>query len=220
MEEAERELRIDGEALIASAQRYLLWPREQAVLIADLHLGKGEAFRRAGISVPRGGTAQDLARLSGVLTRTAARELMILGDFLHHSGSGGDWRDDWRLWREQHADVRVRVIAGNHDRQLEAVAPDMDIDLIGAELLRAPFRLRHDPVERDAHVIAGHLHPRVGVPGLPGKWHAFWLRPKFTVLPAYSDFTGGYYPSPRQGGEFLACADGHLLAMPASALRR
>ena len=47
-----------GERLQLHADRALYWPARGRLLIADLHLGKGDVFRRAGIAVPRGGTAR------------------------------------------------------------------------------------------------------------------------------------------------------------------
>lgn len=56
-------LAIAGEPMLLLADRALYWPARQRLLIADLHLGKGTTFRSAGIAVPSGGTAHDLARL-------------------------------------------------------------------------------------------------------------------------------------------------------------
>jgi hypothetical protein len=48
--------------------RALYWPARRALLIADLHLGKADVFRRAGIALPSGGTGEDLQRLQGCWT--------------------------------------------------------------------------------------------------------------------------------------------------------
>ncbi len=80
---AELELRIADEPMRLYADRALYWPARQRRLIADLHLGKSDIFRRAGIAAAHGGTAHDLARLGLLIAHSGARELWILGDVLH-----------------------------------------------------------------------------------------------------------------------------------------
>ena len=57
------ELIIAGQPMRLLGDRALYWPARQRLMIADLHLGKGDVFRRAGISLPAGGTSDDLSRL-------------------------------------------------------------------------------------------------------------------------------------------------------------
>ncbi|MGP4763297.1 hypothetical protein ACTXP8_26265, partial [Klebsiella pneumoniae] len=76
-------LLLAGEPFMLVGARAMYWPARQALLIADLHLGKSHVFRRAGIAVPSGATRGDLDRLADAVARTAARELWIVGDLLH-----------------------------------------------------------------------------------------------------------------------------------------
>lgn len=207
-------LTVAGEAMEAFAERALSWPAQSLLLIADLHLGKGEALRRGGIAVPRGGTRDDLLRLHVLLDSTGARELCILGDFLHGPGEGGAWQDEWQAWRAHHADLPISVVTGNHDRQLRRRAADWNLTMHDEGLVRGPFELRHVPRASDAHVIAGHLHPRVRYPGLQGRWPAFLLRTGLTVLPAFSRFTGGTDALPQDRDAYIACLDGLAAALP------
>jgi DNA ligase-associated metallophosphoesterase len=212
-------LALGGQDVMLLADRALFWPGPDRLLIADLHLGKGETLRRGGIAVPRGGTGSDLQRLDALLARTGARELCVLGDFLHGPVDVGAWQAQWRAWRERHAGVRVVVIAGNHDRHLHRVAADWGITLLD-ELQEGPFVLRHVPEWDQRHVIAGHVHPRIRFPGLRGRWPAFWLQPGLTVLPAFSAFTGGFEPEPRREDAYVACLDGVVVRLPGAALLR
>src|SRR5690606_32115216 len=77
------DLVISGEAMRLFAGRALYWPARSRLLIADLHLGKGDILRASGIPVPSGGTGLDLARLGALLELTHAAQLWVLGDFLH-----------------------------------------------------------------------------------------------------------------------------------------
>lgn len=205
---------LAGESVLVLAERALFWPAQSLLLIADLHLGKGEALRRGGIAVPRGGTRDDLSRLQSLLATTAARELCVLGDFLHGASEGGAWQDEWQAWRAQHAALPIAVVTGNHDRQLRRRAADWNLVLHDEGLARGPFEFRHVPRVGDAHVIAGHVHPRVRYPGLHGRWPAFVLRDGLTVLPAFSRFTGGTDPLPGDDDRYIVCLDGLLAALP------
>ena len=93
-----------GTQLWLLPQRAVWWPAAGAVFVADVHFGKAATFRRAGQPVPRGTTADNLARLDDVLAATGARHLVFLGDFLH-AASGADaalWQQ-LAPWRARHA---------------------------------------------------------------------------------------------------------------------
>ena len=186
------DLTIAGESVRLLATRALYWPRERALLIADLHLGKADIFRGAGIALPSGGTHFDLERISAALQATGARTLMVLGDMIHGPTRRLHWRAEWDRWRSRHSSTRIVAIGGNHDRGLARLS--LGIDMVGDGLSVGPFQLRHAPTVvpgRATHLICGHLHPVVRLPRISGRWPAFALGEKCTVLPAFSAFTGG-----------------------------
>lgn len=96
-------------ALVLLADRAVFWPAQSLLLIADLHLGKGDVFRRHGIAVPRGGTSQDLARLDRLLAMTVARRLLLLGDVVHGPINTAHWQEQWLAWRKRHAGLSVQA---------------------------------------------------------------------------------------------------------------
>ncbi|QDY48356.1 ligase-associated DNA damage response endonuclease PdeM [Stenotrophomonas maltophilia] len=201
-----------GESLILLGARALYWPARQALLIADLHLGKADVFRRAGIALPSGGTGEDLQRLQGLLDRHACRELWILGDILHGPAHRAAWYQQWLAWRERNASLDVHVLRGNHDRQLPHAQLQVQIH---DEVRLQPFLLRHEPMpDAELHVIAGHLHPQVALPPLRRRFPAFWLRERMTVLPAFSAFTAGIVPVPARGEQRVACVENGLVQLP------
>ena len=206
-------VQLAGEAMQLHADRALFWPRKSCLLIADLHLGKGDIFRRAGIALPRGGTASDLDRISDLLAATGAQTLLVLGDFLHGAAHAASWRADWSQWRQQHARLPISVIVGNHDRALANAG--LDVHCVTGTQSMGPFELVHAPADAPAlHQLCGHLHPVIPVPGLPRRWPAFWMRTRQTVLPAFSAFSGGFRVSPDRSETIAACVQGHVLMMP------
>lgn len=210
---ASHRLVLASETVELLGDRAVYWPARQRLLIADLHLGKADVFRRSGIGLPAGGTIHDLQRLSDLLQATGALELWILGDILHGAAPPAAWREQWNAWRKQHPDVRMVGVAGNHDRALTQTPLGLQLEEDCVE--DGPFALRHDPLPHPRlHVICGHLHPLAATPGISRRWPAFWLRPGITILPAFSYFTAGVVAVPAPGEQLVACVDGDAVALP------
>ncbi len=203
---------IAGEPMQLLSDRALFWPAQNRLLIADLHLGKGNTFREWGIGIPTGGTAHDLNRLTALLAHTQAQSLWILGDMLH--ANHHDAVDaQWARFRSQHASVDFAVVPGNHDRHLDS--GKLGIKQLHDGTRDGPFIFRHapQPAQTDnAHELAGHIHPVVRLPGV-GLTPVFWLRAQRTVLPAFSAFTGGYVMPLRETGFCVACNGSSLVSL-------
>jgi DNA ligase-associated metallophosphoesterase len=210
---------LAGENIILHCERALFWPRAGLLAIADLHLGKSQAFRRAGIGLPRGGTSHDLARLDRLIAQFAPRTLLVLGDVLHGAlDLESAWLARWLAWRAAHPQLQVQAVLGNHDRALDAAA--LQIQALGTDLLLPPFRFAHQPAhDDDAYRIAGHVHPvlRLRDTGLSARVPVFWLGATHAVLPAFTQFSGGYEIEPQAGDRLWACGEDTLAALPAAA---
>ena len=105
---------------VPGGARLQLWPQRAAfdpalglLLVADAHLGKAQSFRRLGVPVPSGTTAQALARLDALLQATGASEIAFLGDLLHsvHAHSAHTL-DAVLAWRQRHAAPAAHPGAG------------------------------------------------------------------------------------------------------------
>lgn len=198
------ETSIAGTPVRLMASRALYWAGTKTLLIADLHLGKADTFRAAGIALPTGGTRLDLERLGECIDQNGACRVVVLGDLLHGSIRNTHWQRQWHAWRDARDGLAIEVIGGNHDRSITKV--QLGIRFLGPQLQQGPFELRHAPSRTaTAHVICGHLHPVVRLPRLTGRWPAFVLGSRQTILPAFSAFTGGYEVSLRDG-RLAVCA--------------
>ena len=196
----DREIKLAGERVLLCPERALVWPRGGDVFIADLHLGKAEAFQRGGVPIPSTLAVDDLARLSSLLDRAGARALWVLGDLIH-GVEAGDTEGLEPLHRA-HPSVRIHLVAGNHDRHLATLPASWGVEVHEEVARVGPFILRHEasgpvagaPVgETEAYELSGHLHPVVRLRGgrdvarLP----CFALGTLRGMLPAFAAFTGG-----------------------------
>lgn len=207
-------LELAGETVELHADRALYWPARRRLVIADLHLGKADTFRRAGIALPSGGTVHDLDRIETLLQATAAADLWVLGDMLHGNPDPRRWREGWDAFRARLPALRIVVVAGNHDRALHRAGLDVDIE--DNPVHDAPFVFSHDPA--DDHrglVLCGHLHPVVRAPGIHRRrFPAFALAQFHCVLPAFSVFSGGCEIERGRGYRRWVCADDAVLELP------
>ena len=212
-------IELAGEALQLLPERAIYWPRRATLIVADLHWGKDATFRAAGLAIPPGTTADDLARLDCALERTGAARLLLLGDLLH-ARAGRDAATFARVaeWRARHAELAVTLVRGNHDRGAGDPPAKWGFAVAGEPLLVEPFVLCHHPQESPAgYVLAGHLHPAARLRGagrqqlqLP----CFWFGPQAGVLPAFGGFTGGALVRPAPGDRvFVLAGDAVLEAM-------
>ncbi len=181
-----------------------VWDAAASILwIADVHLGKGATYRKLGMPVPSGTTATNLMRLDGVLARTSATHLVILGDLVHSRlGLDPELTDRFSAWRARHAQVRLTLIEGNHDRRSGSIPADWRLETVthhahigGVQCCHEPPSPHDQPAAlRAVYCFAGHVHPAVTLHG-PGRDRVrlpcFFARDRLLLLPAFGEFTGG-----------------------------
>lgn len=171
--------------------RALFWPRESALLVADLHLEKASFFAARGQMLPPYDSRETLERIALALRETAARRVYCLGDNFHDSKGAA------RL--EAHAAgmlaALVRVvewvwITGNHDHDLADPLGGTLVDELELGGLALRHRARQGVTEPE---LSGHFHPKLVV-------HARGRRiarpcavrsENRMILPAFGTLTGG-----------------------------
>ena len=152
-------LSFAGEEFVLTEGRALYWPREQALLVADLHLEKASFFAAGGQFLPPYDSRETLERVALAIKATGARRVFTLGDNFH---------DDHGMARmEPHAagmlDALTRAvdwvwITGNHDEAM----PDNAGGTLAEELEIAGMVLRHKAQPGETRPeLSGHFHPRL-----------------------------------------------------------
>lgn len=178
-----------GEELALASGLALYWPRERALLVADLHLEKASFYARFGQMLPPYDSRETLGRVADAVRETGARRVYCLGDNFHDA-AGAD-----RL--EPHARgmlaALVRAtdwvwVAGNHD--LGHVPGGTAVE----ELEVSGVVLRHEAVPGEVRPeLSGHFHPklRIAVRGRRVARPCAVVSERKLILPAFGALTGG-----------------------------
>lgn len=212
-----------GEEMRLVDGRALFWPRENALLVADLHLEKGSFFARHGQMIPPYDSRATLERLALALRQTGARRVYCLGDSFH------DAAGTERL--EPHAagmlDALTRAtdwlwITGNHDHGAAAHPGGTRVE--EAEL--GGVLLRHEAVRGETRPeISGHFHPRLVVKthGRRVSRACLVASERRAIVPAFGALTGGMDAGspailaalqPAQAIDAMAAAGERLVTFP------
>ncbi len=197
--------------------RGLYWPGAKALLIADPHFGKAAAFRAAGVGVPETVNA-DLERLSSLLQKTKARELIVLGDFLHAaSGRSPVVLDAIRAWCQTHRAVKITLIRGNHDLRAADPPGEFPIEVVDGPVQRDALWLGHRSEELAGRAgIVGHIHPAITLRDVGMQMvrlPCFHVTDDCITLPAFGSFTGCHTLRLQPGQIAIVEADGQMMAI-------
>jgi uncharacterized protein len=153
-----------GEELLLTEGRAVYWPREKALLVADLHLEKASFFAQHGQPIPPYDSRETLERVALAIRATGARRVITLGDNFH------DAHGATRL--EPHAcgmlEALTRAvdwvwITGNHDIGKDGAPAEARCGgtLVG-ELELSGVVLRHMAKKGETRPeLSGHFHPRL-----------------------------------------------------------
>jgi len=198
-------------------ERALLWPEEATLLVADLHLDKAEAFRRAGRPMPHAAARADLDALAALAVQHRAERVVVLGDLYHAPGGSQApaTRDALADWRQRHPELLLALVPGNHDRRAGLPPSDLGIEVWEAGHRLGPFALYHEPPEEgEGYALAGHVHPGVVLQGPGGdrlRLPAFRFGEGGGILPAFGALTGLMTEPPRPGERVFVAAEDEVI---------
>jgi DNA ligase-associated metallophosphoesterase len=202
------ELDLDGLQLSLLPERALFLRAARALVVADLHVGKSEAYRRFGVPSTDGVDEETLVRLSRAAMRAEAKVIVVVGDLTHAAEHLGDEEMERFARFRERCSLPIRLVEGNHDRGARTLPSAWCVDRVGDSFELGGVRFRHDP--QDAALgphwtIAGHLHPVLSVSrgnrSVEAPAFVIDRMKRLVVLPAFSKFTRGVRMEPTQ-----ACA--------------
>jgi DNA ligase-associated metallophosphoesterase len=174
-------------------EKAIYWPSKHILLLADLHLGKINHFRRAGIPLPLKANEHTLEILVELIHRLSPQRIICVGD-LFHSHYNEAWEEFGAIVKH-FSFIRFELVLGNHD-----ILSDLQYQRKGIVLHEAltidAMILTHHPLEEipaGYYNIAGHVHPGIQLRGkgrqsltLP----CFYFGEHQGLLPAFGKFTG------------------------------
>jgi DNA ligase-associated metallophosphoesterase len=209
-------------------ERALFLKAARALVVADLHVGKSESYRRFGVPSADGIDEETLVRLGRAAMRVGAKVIVVVGDLTHHAdGIAEREMELFREFRERCA-LPIRLVEGNHDRGARTLPPEWMIDRVGERFELGGVRFRHDPADDgksgaapDAHggdgawTVHGHLHPMLaiarGTRSVEAPAFVVDRARRSVVLPAFSKFSRGVRFDGTGGEELYAIAEGAVV---------
>jgi DNA ligase-associated metallophosphoesterase len=195
-------------------QKALFWKNREILLLADLHLGKINHFRKSGIAVPSKANDHNLELLVEVISLARPKSIIFLGDLFHSY-----YNTEWEAFGEvvkHYAGISFDLVLGNHDVMSERQYERKGIRVFD-ELIMGPFLFTHHPQEiipGDLYNMAGHIHPGVH---LTGKGRQSVTLPCFhfgvrqALLPAFGNFTGLARIAPKKEDKVFVVADNKIM---------
>jgi len=180
-----------GHTLSAHADGALILD-DHTLLVADLHLGKGEALSREGKgNFPCHDTPAGLFYLEQLVeTHSYTKRMILLGDSFHRTKSLNRLSHD-NLCRLQNLNraTPLYFVHGNHDGPLDRTFGFRQC----AYLYWGDLVLTHEPWDGDEPFICGHLHPVVRVQTSLKRFRgrAFLIGDQGVVCPAAGAYAGG-----------------------------
>lgn len=209
-------IRLAGEELELHPQRGVYWRARKVLMVADLHLGKVNHFRRHGFPVPQKANDHNLESLVELMQQTRPERMICLGD-LFHSHYNSEWEMFGELIR-YFPSIRFELVIGNHDIMSDLQYMRKGIQVY-KELKLGPFVLTHHPkteTDKLAYNLAGHVHPGVTLSGkgrqsmtLP----CFYFGEQQGFLPAFGKFTGIARIRPKKDDQVYVIAENKIITL-------
>jgi DNA ligase-associated metallophosphoesterase len=208
---------IDGIELDLMPERALFVRAARALVVADLHVGKSESYRRFGVPSAEGIDEESLVRLSRAAMRAGAKVIVVVGDLTHSAvGIGEAEMQRFAEFRER-CSLPIRLVEGNHDRGVGTLPPEWMVDRVRGAFALGGVRFEHEPpaAAAAAWTVSGHLHPMLsvarGTRSVEAPAFVVDRARRTLVLPAFSKFTRGVRYEPQAGVELYAIAESEVV---------
>lgn len=183
------------------------------MVISDLHLGKINHFRKAGIGLPMAASKADFDQLELVLLKYKPDKVIFLGDLFHSAYNQSV--DKLKHALLTHTSIEFILIKGNHDIMDNKIYEELNI-VCHDYLVDGSFIFSHDKLEYDTdHFnIYGHIHPGVLLKAKArqsSRFPCFYFNNVEAVLPAFGKFTGLHLMKVKEGDEVYIVYDDKVI---------
>jgi len=213
---ASMEIKLLAEKVELLPQKALWFKARKLLLVADLHFGKINHFRKSGIPVPAKANDKNTELLINILNQTNPERIVFLGD-LFHSHYNEEWEVVGQI-RKHFSACSFELVLGNHDILSQLQYERHSMIVYPNELKEGDFLFTHEPlttVPKGAYNLSGHLHPGVQLRGT-GKQSmtlpCFYFGKHQGILPAFGSFTGLARVNPKKDERIFVIAEDKIIA--------
>ena len=172
-------------------------PKQDILIVSDLHFGKIEHFRKNGIGLPAAAARKDIIKLEKLIDTVNAKNIVFLGDLFH-----SDYNEAWSSFKSmlsRYTDKIFHLVLGNHDILDPSMYFGMELTY-QMEINNLIFT--HEPMDEvieGKYNLCGHIHPGVKLRG-KGKQSlripCFYFGAHTGILPSFGTFTGTHVIKP------------------------
>lgn len=207
---------FQNESLILLPEKAIYCPDYSTLLIADLHLGKANHFRKSGIPVPQNTNKSNLDRLILLIQKHAPDRVIFLGD-LFHSHYNIEV-EEFKNVLDSFAEISFELVQGNHDIMSPYQYEKLKIKVHKDQLNLGTFVLTHEPLEEEHqnYNLAGHIHPSVRLKGRGRqqlKFPCFYFGEHRGLLPAFGEFTGTHSLKPKPKDKIFIIVNDEVISV-------
>jgi len=209
------ELNFGGEQVLLLPEKALWLPGLKSLVIADVHWGKIDHFRKAGIPVPVKGNDKNAETLILIINQFKPQRVIFLGDLFHSV-----YNDGWETFgqiRNAFVHCSFELVIGNHDILSNRQYERHKIQLHEENLRLNDLLLTHEPLEEipeGVFNIAGHVHPGAHLRGTAKQsviLPCFYFKSNQCILPAFGAFTGLATVQPNRGDKIFVVANKNVI---------
>lgn len=206
---------IQNTAFQLLAEKAIYLNAYDTLLVADLHLGKVNHFRRSGIPAPTQANTENLDRLILLLQQLNPQRVLFMGDLFH-----SHYNEEWEVFGQTlkyFPSISFELVMGNHDILSEYQYIKHALKLHAKPITIDSLLISHEPVNdipSGLYNLAGHIHPGVRLRGrgrqgvqLP----CFWFGEKQGLLPAFGAFTGLAKLRPKKGDKVFVVVENKVI---------
>ncbi|MEO0310812.1 MAG: ligase-associated damage response endonuclease PdeM [Bacteroidota bacterium] len=213
------EIKFGSEYLQLLPQRAIYWPKQNALVLSDVHLGKAAYFRSQGSYLPIEAIYNDLNSLDFLINHFNLDHIIIVGD-LFHASRNTEW-DDFINWKKKYDQLNFHLVAGNHDTIPAALYKINNIEYHKGLWAMGGLNFSHMPMQSTDYLIFGHVHPAVIIKqGIIDKLtlDCFYIHQKQLMLPAFGYLTGRKIIKPTKKSAVHCIAGNKLFKLPDEAI--
>ena len=185
---------FSGQKLKLMASGACYWPKQQTLIVADLHLEKGSYFALRGQPIPLTDTRNTLEKLHQEILYLQPKTVICLGDNIHDAQGALRMNEEDLLLLQSLCNKvnNWQWIIGNHDTMKLKLPAVTNIHL-ASEIIVDNFCFTHDFKVNSMVQIIGHYHPKISIKRhdvrITGK--CFSVSKSVLIMPSFGSYTGG-----------------------------